>query len=132
MKKCPFCKEGFLEKKTIKETYTYKGHTIEVDQPGEFCNSCEEGILNAADMKATEKQIRDFQSQIDGLLTSSEIQKIRRKLKLTQKQAAELVGGNTNIFSRYERGEATPMRPISHLLRLLNNHPEQLQELTKS
>jgi len=57
MKKCPFCKEGFLERKTIKETYTYKGQTIEVDQPGEFCNSCEEGILNAADMKATEKQL---------------------------------------------------------------------------
>jgi len=69
-KKCPFCKEVFLERKTIKETYT--GHTIEVDQPGEFCNSCEEGILNAADMKATEKQILRLKFFITYRKTSAE------------------------------------------------------------
>jgi HTH-type transcriptional regulator/antitoxin MqsA len=70
MKKCPFCKDCFLERKTIKETYKYKGHTLEVEQPGEWCNVCEEGILNGADLKATEKMKNDFQSQVDGLLTS--------------------------------------------------------------
>jgi HTH-type transcriptional regulator/antitoxin MqsA len=128
-KKCPFCKDGFLARQTIKETYTYKGHSLEVKQPGEFCNSCEEGILNGADLKATEKTIRDFQAQIDGLLTSSDIRKIRKKLKLTQKQAAEIFGGGTNAFSRYERGEATPLRSTIHLLRLLNKRPELLQEI---
>jgi HTH-type transcriptional regulator/antitoxin MqsA len=64
-KQCPFCKDGLLARQTIKETYTYKGHSLEVNQPGEFCNSCEEGILNGADLKATEKVIQDFQAQID-------------------------------------------------------------------
>ncbi|MCK5525320.1 MAG: hypothetical protein KAI83_19505 [Thiomargarita sp.] len=32
---------------------------------------CDEGVLNAVDLKATEKQILDFQAKIDGLLTSS-------------------------------------------------------------
>ncbi|MEN8219203.1 MAG: type II toxin-antitoxin system MqsA family antitoxin [Pseudomonadota bacterium] len=129
MKKCPFCKDGLLERKTIKETYKYKGHTLEVEQPGEWCNVCEEGILNGADLKATEKLKNDFQSQVDGLLTSEEIRTIRNKLKLTQKQAAELCGGAPNAFSSYERGEAIPMRSTSHLLRLLNNHPLLLNEL---
>ena len=61
MKKCPFCKYGFLERQTINETYTYQGHTFKVKQPGEWCNVCEEGILKGADLKATERQIRDFQ-----------------------------------------------------------------------
>jgi HTH-type transcriptional regulator/antitoxin MqsA len=91
-KTCLFCKKGFLERKTIKETYTYKGHSFEIEQPGEFCHFCGEGILNGADLKATEKQILDFQAKIDGLLTSSEIIKVRKKLKLSQKQAAEICG----------------------------------------
>ena len=72
-KACSFCKKGFLERKTIQETYTYKGHTIEIDQPGEFCHFCGEGILNGADLQATEKQLLAFQAKIDGLLTSAEI-----------------------------------------------------------
>ena len=129
MKTCPFCGEGVLERKTIKETYTYKDQSIEVEQPGEWCNVCGEGILDSSDLKATEKQIRDFQAQVDGLLSSSEIRRIRKKLKLTQKQAAQVFGGGPNAFSRYERGEATPLRSTSNLLRLLDKHPEQLQEL---
>jgi len=128
-KKCPFCKDGFLERKTVNETYTYKGHTIELDQPGEWCNTCEEGILENADLRATEKRISDFQSQIDNLLTSGEIRRIRKKLKLTQKQAASFCGGGANAFSRYERGEAAPMRSTSNLLRLLDNYPHLLGEL---
>jgi len=72
-KECPFCKKGVLERKTIKETYTYKGHPIEIEQSGEFCNGCEEGVLNGTDLKANDKLIRDFQAKIDGLLTSNEI-----------------------------------------------------------
>jgi len=128
-KECPFCKTGFLERNTIKEMYTYKGHSIEIEQPGEFCNVCDEGILNSADLNATEKQIRDFQAKIDGLLTASEIRKVRQKLKLSQKQVAEICGNDPNTFSRYERGEEIPQRSVSNLLMILNNHPELLLEL---
>ncbi len=31
MGKCPFCKDDVLERKTIKETYTYKDHSDLVD-----------------------------------------------------------------------------------------------------
>ena len=129
MKKCPFCQDGMLERTVILETYTYKHHSIEVQQPGEWCNICGEGIMNGEDLKATEQRIRDFQAQVDGLLTSQDIRRIRKKLKLTQKQAAEVFGGGPNAFSRYEHGEATPLRSTINLLRLLDNHPEQLQEL---
>lgn len=56
--------------------------------------------------------------------------KTRKRLKLTQKQAAELTGGGHNAFSRYERGEVVPMRAVINLFKLLNNHPELLKELT--
>lgn len=53
----------------------------------------------------------------------------RKRLKLTQKQAAELTGGGHNAFSRYERGEAVPMRAVINLFKLLDKHPELIKEL---
>jgi DNA-binding transcriptional regulator YiaG len=51
---------------------------------------------------------------------------------LTQRPAATILGEEPTVFGRYERGEMIPKRAICQLLRLLNNHPEQLQELIGS
>jgi HTH-type transcriptional regulator/antitoxin MqsA len=59
-----------------------------------------------------------------------DLRRIRRKLGLTQRQAARLTGGGHNAFSRYERGEAEPMPAVVHLLHLLDRHPELLSELS--
>jgi HTH-type transcriptional regulator/antitoxin MqsA len=61
---------------------------------------------------------------------SREIRRIRRKLGLSQIAAARLTGGGHNAFSRYERGEATPMPAVLNLFPLLDKHPELLKDLT--
>ena len=132
MKKCPVCKKGTLERKKIKETYTYKGQSIDIEQAGEWCDRCNEGILTSADIKTTEKILHDFRANIDGFLVSDEVRRIRKKLGLTQRQAAELCGGGPNAFGRYERGEALQMRATDSLLRLLDKHPELLDELMQA
>jgi len=58
-----------------------------------------------------------------------EIRRIRRKLGLSQVNAASLTGGGHNAFSRYERGEAAPLPAVVNLFRLLDRHPELLDEL---
>ncbi len=63
---------------------------------------------------------------------SQEIRRIRRKLGLTQGEAAQLTGGGHNAFSRYERGEATPLPAVLNLLRLLDKHPHLLADLTRT
>jgi HTH-type transcriptional regulator / antitoxin MqsA len=63
---------------------------------------------------------------------SREIRRIRRKLGLSQIAAARLTGGGHNAFSRYERGEATPMPAVINLFRLLDRHPELLKDLVRS
>ena len=60
---------------------------------------------------------------------SKEIRRIRRKLGLSQVAAARLTGGGHNAFSRYERGEATPLPAVINLFRLLDKHPELLKDL---
>jgi HTH-type transcriptional regulator/antitoxin MqsA len=61
---------------------------------------------------------------------SDELRRIRKKLGLTQDAAARLTGGGHNAFSRYERGEATPMAAVVNLFKLLDRHPDLLDELT--
>jgi len=132
MMKCPLCEKGALERKKVKETYTYKGQSIDILQPGEWCNRCNEGILDSVDIKVTEKILHDFRAKIDRFLVSDEVRRIRKKLGITQHQAAAICGGGPNAFGRYERGEALQMRATDNLLRLLDKHPELLNELTQA
>jgi HTH-type transcriptional regulator/antitoxin MqsA len=60
---------------------------------------------------------------------SAELARIRKKLKLTQLEAARITGGGPNAFSRYERGKARPLPAVTNLFRLLDRHPELLDEL---
>lgn len=59
----------------------------------------------------------------------AELRRIRDKLGLTQQQAAAISGGGHNAFSRYERGEAVPLKAVVNLFRLLDARPELLAAL---
>jgi HTH-type transcriptional regulator/antitoxin MqsA len=131
MKKCTFCGKGELKRGVVKETFEYKGQTLELDQTGEYCAECSEGILDGTDLKNTRKAIHDWQAQIDGFLPSDEVRRIRKKLGLTQHQAAAIFGGGPNAFSRYENGEALQIRATDNLLRVLDKHPLLLEELVR-
>lgn len=54
---------------------------------------------------------------------------VRKKLRLRQKEAAELFGGGHNGFSRYENGRAVPLIALMPLFRLLDKHPELINDL---
>ena len=58
-----------------------------------------------------------------------ELARIRKRLKLTQAQAAAIADGGPNAFSRYERGKARTVAAVVNLFRLLDKHPELLAEL---
>lgn len=126
-KVCPEC-GGEMNREVRLVPYIYKNQTIQVEQPGEWC-ACGEAVLTHADVKATEKDLHDFRAHVDGLLTSVEVRQIRKKLKLTQKDAGDLFGGGPNAFSRYERGETTQMKAVDLLLRVFNRHPALLNEV---
>jgi len=124
--KCPFCSDGEMSHQVKPETHSYKGLSITVNQPGMYCNHCDEAILNGDDLKVTRRDIHDLHAAGDGYLTSGEIKRIREKLRLNQKQAAVLLGGGVNAFSRYERGEAKQSKAIDMFLRLLDSDPSLL------
>jgi len=104
----------------------YKGHSYQAQLHGAFCDKCDEAILLYD--SSEEMAWLAFRDQIDRQETS-ELEGIRKRLKLTQAQAAKLAGGGKNAFSRYERGQAKPVAAVINLFKLLDKHPDLIKEL---
>jgi HTH-type transcriptional regulator/antitoxin MqsA len=123
---CPICAAGVLHDDSKTVTQEYKGHSYQAKVRGAFCDKCDEAVLvYDADEEAAWLAFRD---QVDQQV-ASELESIRKRLKLTQAQAAKLAGGGKNAFSRYERGQAKPVAAVINLFKLLDKHPDLIKEL---
>ena len=131
MKKCVACGGGPVKRETREVSFEYNGQTLRYDQPGEWCAECQEVFLDKSDKDATDPLIYNFQAKLDGRLTSDDILRIRKKLGLTQKEAGDLIGGGPNAFSRYETGKSYPAKGTENFLRVLDSHPELVQQIKK-
>lgn len=113
-------------------TRTYEGNPITVAAvEGWLCSACGESEFEDAE---SAKRYFDRASNLQQEIRNrqvEELRNIRKRLKLTQRQAAELFGGGANAFSDYERGVAKPARSTVMLLHLLDHHPELLDELRR-
>jgi HTH-type transcriptional regulator / antitoxin MqsA len=125
---CPQCgsKMRFHSKP---ETIEYKGHTTTISTEAWWCTSCDEGVLEGKALKANETAFMALKAEVDGILDAESVAKVRKKLKLSQRKAGELLGGGPRAFQKYESGAIMVSAPMSNLLRLLGNDPTRIQEL---
>jgi HTH-type transcriptional regulator/antitoxin MqsA len=132
-RKCMNCKSR-------KDMVRFENETFTIDHAG--ASAKVEGLSGwryeaCGDVEFDAESARRYAATGDDLVLqerarqSQEIRRIRRKLKLTQVAAARLTGGGHNAFSRYERGEVTPMPAVFNLFRLLDKHPKSLHDLVK-
>ncbi len=129
--KCPVCGAVELIHDTRDISYAYKGEsTIIPAVTGEFCPACGEVVLNREHGDRYSEMIGVFQRQVNSAFVDpGYITRVRRKLDLDQRQAAELFGGGVNAFSRYENGKTKPPLAFVKLCKLLARHPDLLDEL---
>ena len=110
-------------------TIEYKGHSAEVNMPGWYCEHCGESVHTGKDMLVSDRALNRLKAQVDGLLLPEAVKRIRKRLKLTQKDAGTIIGGGPNAFQKYESGEVLVSKAIASALLLLNEHPEGLSVL---
>jgi HTH-type transcriptional regulator/antitoxin MqsA len=129
--KCPVCGAAELIQDTRDVPFSYKGEsTIIPAVTGEFCPACDEVILNREHGDRYSELIGVFQRQVNAAFVDPNyITRVRRKLDLDQRQAAELFGGGVNAFSRYENGKTKPPLALVKLFKLLDRHPDLLDEV---
>lgn len=71
-----------------------------------------------------------FNKQVNASIVDPNfIANVRKKLSLDQREAAEIFGGGINAFSRYENGKTKPSLALVKLLKVLERHPELLNEI---
>lgn len=120
--KCPHCERGELESRVVDETVRYGESSLVV--PGievSVCPACDEELVLPQQAKDNERRFSDAKRAHDGLLTSIEIAAWRKRHSLTQHQAATLVGGGINAFSKYERGEVMQSQAVDTLMRSVDD-----------
>ncbi|NMM25954.1 MAG: type II toxin-antitoxin system MqsA family antitoxin [Glaciimonas sp.] len=129
--KCPSCASAELVHDTRDIAYTYKGEsTILPAVSGDFCPACGEVVLDLAESSRTSRSMLEFNKQVNAsIVDPGFIASVRKKLALDQREAAEIFGGGVNAFSRYENGKTKPPLALVKLLKVLDRHPDLLNEV---
>jgi len=87
----------------------------------EFVHGSGEGVRYSQALDALHDQVQARKAQ--------ELRAARKTLKLTQAEAGKLFGGGVSAFSEYEHGKTQPHKSTVLLLRLLQRHPDLLDEV---
>lgn len=129
--KCPVCGAAELIQDTRDLPYIYKGESTTISSvTGEFCPACNESVLGLPESDRVMKEMGAFAKQVNAAIVDPVfIATVRKKLLLDQREAAELFGGGVNAFSRYENGKTKPPLALVQLLKVLDRHPELLNEV---
>ena len=80
-------------------------------------------------MEVTDAALRALKEEVEGIPSPTTIRRVRQKLNLSQREAGGILKVGENAFDKYERGLVEPSGPTSQLLRLLDRHPELVEEL---
>ena len=120
---------GMVRDENHTEVITHNGESVSLTGlTGWFCPICGDGWFEAESSSRVS-------AAGDGLvlkvreLRHQEVRRIRKKLGLTQKEAAAIFGGGPNAFSLYERGKIEPHTSTITLLNLLDRHPDLVDEI---
>lgn len=129
--KCPVCAAAKLVHDTRDMPYIYKGEsTVIPTVTGDFCPACDEVVLDMGESTRTSAAMLAFNKQVNAsIVDPGFIASVRKKLALDQREAAEIFGGGVNAFSRYENGKTKPPLALVKLLKVLDRHPDLLNEV---
>ena len=129
--KCPVCGAAELIHDTRDLPYTYKGESTTIPTvTADFCPACDESITDLAESERVMREMQAFNKQVNAAIVDPAfIINVRKKLDLGQREAAEIFGGGINAFSRYENGKTKPPLALVKLLKLLDRHPDLLNEV---
>jgi HTH-type transcriptional regulator/antitoxin MqsA len=129
--KCPVCGAAELVHDTRDLPYAYKGeNTVIPSVTADFCPACDESITDMAETDRVMREMQAFNKQVNAAIVDPGfIVSVRKKLHLGQREAAELFGGGINAFSRYETGKTKPPLALVKLLKVLDRHPDLLNEV---
>lgn len=137
---CPICGQGELETKFYGREMQHKGVNLIVENlQFDCCHECGAELTSPEQMNHNSQIIRtafinerERVKREQNLLTGVEIRQIRERLKITQKQAANIFGGGPNAFAKYEAEDVVQSVGMDKLIRLASDVPQAAMWLFKN
>ncbi|MBF0204416.1 MAG: type II toxin-antitoxin system MqsA family antitoxin [Desulfamplus sp.] len=129
--KCPSCMMAELVHDTRDMPYIYKNESTSIPAvTGDFCPACGEAVLDITESASVSNAMLEFNKQVNAsIVDPCFIATVRKKLALDQHEATEIFGGGINSFSLYENGKVKPSLALVKLLKVLDRHPDLLNEV---
>jgi HTH-type transcriptional regulator/antitoxin MqsA len=112
------------------QTITYMGLSRTFIASGWWPENDDDGIVAGSDHDAFDAALAELKAEYAAnmrLLAKD----MRRKARLTQKEASQLLTGSPNSFSKYERGEALPSWPTALLMKLIAEDPALIEKIRR-
>jgi len=128
--RCAVCGKGELAEKH--GTFVFEWPT---DFPGEssrfddatwwVCGSCGEEELPPELVARIEAE----RYRLEGLLSPLEVQDVRKRVGLSQREMAKLLGVGEKTYTRWELGLSAQTKSMDNLIRLADQNPEVLLQI---
>ena len=129
LKQCFSCMEEHeIEIVEVEETGTFKGESVTFNATYEYCVNADEYSETEELMRSNSLAQKDAYRNKVGLLTSSEIKKIREKYMISQKEFSEVLGWSPATIIRYENHQVQD-RAHDDILRKIDSDPQWFIEL---
>lgn len=113
-----------LTRQTRRQTVTFGSLATQVDVPGWYPDDDSDSLHSGGDLAAKEAAWQNLRHAY-----GERVRAIRKKLRLTQVEAGQLLGGGPRAFQKYERGAMAPSDAAIGLLEILALDPDKLEVL---
>lgn len=128
---CPICEQGHLVAIEDTNDTEYRGVTRRLPLHYSECDVCGSETATPEQTRYNKRAMTAFKKEVDGLLTGQQIVALRKRLGLTQAQAAKLFGGGPVAFSKYEKDDVTQSESMDKLLRMADKIPAVMPMLAE-
>jgi HTH-type transcriptional regulator / antitoxin MqsA len=119
---------ALLSRRRRMETVQYMGLSRTVEVEAYWPEDDGDGVLVGSDSDTLEEAFLELRTEYATQMQTL-AKDMRRKTKLTQKEASQLLTGSPNSFSKYERGEALPSWPTALLMKLIAQDPKLVEKI---
>lgn len=119
---------ALLSRRRRMETVQYMGLSRTVEVEAYWPEDDGDGVLVGSDSDPLEEAFLGLRAEYAAQMRAL-AKDMRRKARLTQKEASQLLTGSPNSFSKYERGEALPSWPTALLMKLIAQDPKLVEKI---
>ena len=127
---CPIC-GGHVDVRTADRDIHVGKRTAVLPIEAPTCVECNEYFLSTDEMDEVQIRASELIRKEEGLLLPAAIERIRKKLALSQAQFERLLGVGPKTVVRWERGTVFQNSATDNLLRILDAIPEAVAFLAE-